>query len=938
MGEVLIEGRRLDVKEGLDFSFNYSIADVRDPNKRSTEYSKTIQCPGTPSNDELFGNIWDVNISNSHDSTGLNVDANFNPNKKAEARVISDGVEVMVGVVQLRGITILNGKLDYEVVFIGNLISFFSVINKSKLRSIDFSDLDHTYDRSTISLSWLNSEGYTYPMIDYGDDFDSDNGMKVWRVRQFRPALFVKTIWDRIFDFAGFTYTSSFLDSSPFDNLIVPFSGEKLYANDAQISSRKFQASQSLVDGAYSSSDFNPINANIDYRTLRIDDDSTGENFDPGNNWSTSSWRYLVPNSGYYKFNVNQSINAKRTTVNANRVYGGVINVSLQVIKADTASNTTIIGESTQAFSFIGNPSSFDITLDLAASCEEQLMLTGEKVQFRFLINWTDFVSANLSGQTIPRTNLFSDFDITTQSSVGRGNPSATIFEGDTLTFQSTVPDVVIIDFVMSIVKMFNLYITIDPLNEKNLIIETRDEFYAAGTTRDWNKKLARDRKTSVQPLGLLSAKVYEYKYKEDNDYYNTRFQNTYLESYGARSVDIENDFLSNKKEVEVVFSPTPSQIDGNSNRFVSRIYDNDISEGAKPTESNIRILYYYRKICNPNWIFKSELTGGALPLSIYPYAGNLDDSIAPTLDLNFGIPDELFYQANGYTGTLQYTNANLFNVYHRKFIDEITDKDSKVLKGEFYLTPWDISKLDFRDQIIVDNAYWRINKISDYNPFKDNLTKVELIKVLDVVEQPVEVFDVGSIGETENGEQKPHTDKPSKRLSQFNNYSGKVTGRHNIVSPNAQDFKVLGDGNFIGDSSKNITITGNNNYVSGGLKNIFIINSDNQEVYTSDTTIVNGVTNKTWVEVEVLADYTAVDRNVVLSSASVGAFTVTLPPREENLWVCVKKIDPSANAITVATSDSDLIDGAVTHTISSQYDAVDLYCDGKNWYIRSSN
>ena len=120
MAEVVVEGHRLDIKEGLDFSFNYSIADVRDPNKRSTEYSKTIICPGTPSNDELFGNIWDVNISNPNDPVLTNIETNFNPNKKAEARVISDGVEVMVGVVQLRAITVVNGKYAHSVSRNGN--------------------------------------------------------------------------------------------------------------------------------------------------------------------------------------------------------------------------------------------------------------------------------------------------------------------------------------------------------------------------------------------------------------------------------------------------------------------------------------------------------------------------------------------------------------------------------------------------------------------------------------------------------------------------------------------------------------------------------------------------------------------------------------------------------------------------------------------------
>lgn len=939
MAEVLVEGRRLDVKEGLDFSFNYSIADIRDPNKRSTSFSKTIQCPSTKNNDLLFGNIWDVNIANPNNPNNTNIEVNFNPNKKAEARVIQDGVEVMTGVIQLRSITINNGRYDYEVVFIGNLITFFSEIGKKKLREIDFSDLNHTYDATTIANSWTNTSGYTYPMIDYGDDFAASNGLVRWRVRQFRPAIFAKTIVDRIFDYADFTYDSTLFDSARFSKLVVPFSGEKLFADDTQTESRKFQASQVGVDGAYISSDFTAINANVDFRTLRLTNDSTGGNFDTGNNWSTATWVYLVPNDGYYGFNIEQAIKLLRTTVNANRIYGGSLDIQTQIIKTDTNLVTTVIGEATQSFVLTGNPASYDETLSLSASCQEQVMLAGDKVQFRFLLNWNNFTSVNLSGQAISRNNLFTDFELTTETSTGNSNPSAEIFEGDDLDFQSTIPDVTIHDFMVSIFKMFNLYVEIDPSNERNLIIQTRDEYYSGGTIRDWTNKLARDKKTELKPLGGLTAKVFNYKYKEDSDYYNERFQTSYQEPYGTRRYEIDNDFLNNTQDVEVIFSPTPLNINGNSSRFVSRIYDNDISEGAKPTEANIRILSYERKLCVPSWEFFSEVSGLVSTEIIYPYAGHLDDPLNPSFDLCFGIPDELYYQANGFTGTLIYTNANLFNLYHSSHIEEITNKDSKMMVGYFYLNAWDIEKLDFRDQILIDNAYWRINKVRDYNPFKDGLTKVELIKVLEIVPQEAETFNVGSIGTigTTNPEKKSINNRLSKKLSQFNNYNGKVNGRGNIVSPNAFEFKVVGNDNFIGDSSRNVTILGDDNYVASGLENVSIINSDGQEIFKSNTTIIDGKLQWQYVETDV--DYTAEDRNVVLADSSKAAppITITLPTLAENLWVCVKKTDATVSNVDITAGVSGTIDGSGTYSLTTQYESVELFCDGTNWHIRSN-
>ena len=156
----------------------------------------------------------------------------------------------------------------------------------------------------------------------------------------------------------------------------------------------------------------------------------------------------------------------------------------------------------------------------------------------------------------------------------------------------------------------------------------------------------------------------------------------------------------------------------------------------------------------NPNWTFRyrqytqNGFTTVLYVQSEYPYAGHLTHpgtgGIIPQQDINFGIPKQLFYSANGYTGSLLYTNANLFNVFHRNHVIEITNKDSKLMTAMFYLEPLDIMNLDFRDQIQIDNSYWRINEIKDYNPFKEQLTKVELFKV--IVKEPLEVdtFQVG--------------------------------------------------------------------------------------------------------------------------------------------------------------------------------------------------
>lgn len=73
--------------------------------------------------------------------------------------------------------------------------------------------------------------------------------------------------------------------------------------------------------------------------------------------------------------------------------------------------------------------------------------------------------------------------------------------------------------------------------------------------------------------------------------------------------------------------------------------------------------------------------------------------------------------------------------------------------------------------------------------------------------------------------------------------------------------------------------------------------------------------------------------QTVVLGDATSAAFNVTLPAAASGRTVIVKKIDASANAVTVVPA-SGTIDGAANHALATQYDAVRLVSDGTNWFV----
>ena len=75
----------------------------------------------------------------------------------------------------------------------------------------------------------------------------------------------------------------------------------------------------------------------------------------------------------------------------------------------------------------------------------------------------------------------------------------------------------------------------------------------------------------------------------------------------------------------------------------------------------------------------------------------------------------------------------NLYNVFYKQQMLELTDKSARMMTCNFYLTPVDIANFRFNDVIFAHNEYWRVNKIIDYDTSSDvkQTTKMELIKLL---------------------------------------------------------------------------------------------------------------------------------------------------------------------------------------------------------------
>ena len=148
-----------------------------------------------------------------------------------------------------------------------------------------------------------------------------------------------------------------------------------------------------------------------------------------------------------------------------------------------------------------------------------------------------------------------------------------------------------------------------------------------------------------------------------------------------------------------------------------------------KPKKVKPRILFYDGVKTGSSYkLYNSPTTTTGQTITQYPYIGMWDDTQSPQFDLAWGSPEKVYYPATNYP------TQTLIDLFYRTTLNDLRDVNAKLIKAYFHLTPAEISDFDYRDIIFIDNAYYRVNKIVDYNPNRiDKLTLVELYKISDV-------------------------------------------------------------------------------------------------------------------------------------------------------------------------------------------------------------
>lgn len=139
--------------------------------------------------------------------------------------------------------------------------------------------------------------------------------------------------------------------------------------------------------------------------------------------------------------------------------------------------------------------------------------------------------------------------------------------------------------------------------------------------------------------------------------------------------------------------------------------------------------------------------------------------------------------------------------------------------------------------------------------------------------------------------------------------------------------------------SASNVAITGGGGGSGGNVVTAIATITSGTEIGWSNNSaaILSWENNSSQIIAWANAQYAVSANNAtILVNYPSAPFGVVLPTAASltGQQYKIKKIDSSANAVTVSTTSSQTIDNSLTYPLSTQYQSVTLQSDGSNWWI----
>jgi len=692
-----------DLYEDEDIPLSLSVDDFKNVAEKVQSYSKAFNLPATKRNNRIFDQIFEITRSDDG--------VIFNPYKKTQCVLKQDGFILFEGYLRLLDVTDKEGEISYNVNLYSDVVALADVLKDRAFRDLDFTELQHDYNRTQIEVSWNDapSSGITYtnpstsgfrdanstvkyPFVDWNHQFivggssNSGNSATVGNPeltqleQAFRPFINIKYLIDRIFEETPFTYESALFDTTEFKKLYMDFN---------------WGADNNPITGAGTNSG------------------GTGKL----TNLTTSFTNMGLQNQGGLTLPVGWSSSLNKLTSSlANEGYVINYNLSYSGVSGDTIDRQWVHKDASGNTLNVFNAST--ITLPSGVTTYSYVG------SFSVLLQPTE--TLQLEAKTTDTTS--SSFQFASSGSVTFSGYFVSITSN--LILQTLRGELGQWEFLKGLLTMFNLVTLPDEDNPNNIKIEPYADVFLNNTATplDWTEKIDVS-EMKLEPLTDLNKKTILKFVEDDDDYAFTNYKNLIGgHLYGSKKYDAGNEFNILVGEDEIVAEPFAATVvkplmSQFPDFITPAIYSYNADDGTSEGFDNSPRIMYNNGVKHTGASYYIPAQNGVTSDNEYFFLqfSHLTDvpTVVGSKDFNFGECQIL--------GSITPTTNNLFNLYWLPYYSELYNPNTRIMTIKVNLTPADINTFKFNDTVFLKNRTFRVNKI-DYKP--NDLATVEFILI----------------------------------------------------------------------------------------------------------------------------------------------------------------------------------------------------------------
>tara|TARA_R110002153_G_scaffold7929_1_gene34976 strand:+ start:3508 stop:6267 length:2760 start_codon:yes stop_codon:yes gene_type:complete len=701
-----------DLYEDEDIPMTFSVDDFKNVAESVQSYSKAFKLPATSRNNRIFGQIFDVTRDTY--TGGL-----FNPYQKTEAILKQDGFVLFEGYLRLIDIVDQDGEISYNVNLYSETIALKDLLKERVFSDLDFSELRHDYNKTSIKNSWYDTTGLPlqnplpttsyayeaalgvnntnvlkYPFVDWAHEYAVQSGTGYPQLlnldNTFRPWLQIKYLINKIFEFTPFTWSSNFFNTTDFEKLFMDFNWAS-----RPITSGYAEMTETLrcTNGGWMPVFFDSIN------------------FPQEAGFDSSTYIFTAPvdNTSY---NISWHIRARNSFGNPNTQFDWLHR---------DASGTIINSQwVTPMFS-----NTLNFIQPSWQSSQQFLLQQGETIEFR--------IKQSSVGGTFCNCQSTTEMTVVMNQQIVGSDVLAQTLRGDLNQWE----------FLKGIMTMFNLISIADKDDSSNIIFEPYGDIFikntnsgttsdlslaSRGISRDWTDKIDIS-EMKLAPLTNLN-KTTEFVWEIDkDDYFYNLYSTSVNHPYGSLTFDASGfNILEGKEEISgKPFAATLSKpIMSNFPQMVVPTIYQVAEDGTSKGFENLPRICYNNGIVNLGHTY------------YIPAQNGLSSENQPNF-LQFSHLSDIPTTANSLDflwGEQQYSSAqmgattvnNLFNLYYRPYFNELYNADTKIMTIKVNLTPSDIATFNLYDTVFIKQREYRVNKIN-YKP--NDLAEVEFILIV---------------------------------------------------------------------------------------------------------------------------------------------------------------------------------------------------------------